>query len=240
MSFAKLAFPRKARLLFVLAVLAGATAACQAPMNSDLPKGAAGYEAIAVDPAQTEITDYLLVPNDEIAVRVYGEPELTNESVIIDAAGKINLALIGDVAAEGKSAGQLATEIEQAYAAQYVRDPRVSVQLKRGHAATIAVEGEVEIPGVFPYEPGQTLLTALALARSPNDAASLSNTIIFRRVGDQKLAGRFDTLAIRAGRMPDPELMPGDIIVVGYSSSRGALLDFIRTIPVIGYFRPLP
>ena len=40
--------------------------------------------------------------------------------------------------------------------------------------------------------------------------------------------------------MPDVALLPGDTVVVGYSSTRGAFLDAVRAIPIIGVFRPYP
>jgi len=45
-----------------------------------------------------------------------------------------------------------------------------------------------------------------------------------------------DVLPARAGRSPDPLVLPGDVIVVGYSRVRGLYLDFLKTAPIIGAF----
>ena len=214
-------------------------AACQTPLNPVVPDGQAGYDAVAVDPATTLPVRYTLAPGDVIAVRVFDEPELSVEEIALDNAGNVTLPLVGEVRAVGLSAAEFAAAVEAAYAANVLRDPRVSVIVRQGRGRTIAVEGEVEQPGVFPYVEGQTLLSALALAQSPTDTAKLDEVMIFRTVDGQQTAGRFDLRAIRGGRMPDVALVSGDVIVVGYSSLRGAWQDVLRAVPVFGIFRPI-
>lgn len=219
--------------------LAALVAACQPPLDPVVPAGEAGYAAVAVPEGAGLPTRYELGAGDVISVRVYEEEDLSLEEIAVDNAGVISLPLIGDVRAAGSTASELASAIEAAYASRYLRDPRVSVAIKQARVRTIAVEGEVEQPGVFPYSEGQTLLTALALARSPTETAELDEIMIFRTVGGERAAGRFDLQAIRGGRMPDVALLPGDVIVVGYSSLRGAYLDALRALPVLGIFRPI-
>lgn len=216
-------------------------AACQPALDPVMPAGSAGYEALAASAgpgAEEAAGPYQLGAGDTIAVRVYEEPELTVEEIALDNGGVVSLPLIGDVAAAGLTATQLARTIEDAYRANYLRDPRVSVIIREGRERTIAVEGEVEQPGVFPFVEGQTLLSALALARSPTETAKLDEVMVFRTIGANRQAARFDVQAIRGGRAPDLALQPGDLVVVGYSSLRGAYQDFVRAIPVLGIFRP--
>lgn len=213
-------------------------AACQQGNDPVVPMGDAGYAAIATPGATPQLERYALAPGDVISVRVFDEAELSVEEIALDNAGIVSLPLIGDVRAAGLTATELANAIEAAYAADYVRDPRVAVLVKKTQIRTIAVEGEVAQPGVYPFAEGQTLLTALALGRSPTEKAKLDEIMIFRTVDGQRMAGRFDVRAIRGGRMPDVPLLPGDTVVVGFSSTRGAFLDAIRALPVIGIFRP--
>lgn len=224
--------------VLTLGVLA-LTAACQRPMNPVVPAGQAGYDAVSVDRSEIGVQSYDLAPGDKISVRVYGEPDLSVSELVIDNAGYVNLPLIGEVRAGGQSAAELSQAVEAAYATEYLRDPRVNIVVLQGRMRTIAVEGEVEQPGVFPYSEGQTLLSALALARSPTETAKLDEVIIFRTVGTERLAGRFDLQDIRGGRSPDVPLLSGDVVVVGYSTVRGAYLDVVRAIPVFGIFRPI-
>ena len=213
--------------------------ACQKPLDPVVPAGQAGYDAVAVDAEQVTPKSYALAAGDKIAVQVYGEPELSVSELAIDNAGNVSLPLIGEVRAAGYSSAELSRIVEAAYAADFIRDPRVNVVVLQGKVRTIAIEGEVEQPGVFPFTEGQTLLTALALARSPTETAKLDEVMIFRTVNGQQSAGRFDLRDIRGGRAPDVPLVAGDIVVVGYSTVRGAYLDIVRAIPVFGVFRPI-
>ncbi len=231
--------PRRMIAAFAAAA-ALALGGCESGADPIVPSGDAGYAAIAVDRSAAAPQRYALAPGDIVSVRVYDEAELSVDEIALDNAGVVSLPLIGDVRAAGRTATELAQTIEAAYAADYVRDPRVSVLVKKTQVRTIAVEGEVELPGVYPYTDGQTLLTALALARSPTEKAKLDEVMIFRTVGDERMAGRFDAQAIRGGRMPDVALLPGDTVVVGFSSARGIFLDAVRALPVIGIFRPWP
>jgi polysaccharide export outer membrane protein len=60
--------------------------------------------------------------------------------------------------------------------------------------------------------------------------------LVFRMMDGERYGGRFDLTDIRAGRAPDPIILSGDTIVVGYSAVRGVYLDFLRTAPILGAF----
>lgn len=214
-------------------------AGCHRGIEPVMPAGQAGYDAVSIDPEQSFPSRYTLAPGDRIAVRVYGETELSVPEIVLDNTGVVSLPLIGDVRAIGSTATEFARQIEAAYAAEYLRDPLVTVIILESRPLTVAVEGEVEQPGIYPFKDGQTLLSALAEARSPTESAKLDEIIIFRTVGEQKLAGRFDLRDIRGGRSPDVNLIPGDVIVVGFSSRRAAFLDVVRVLPIVGFFRPI-
>ena len=99
-----------------------------------------------------------------------------------------------------------------------------------------AVEGDVREPGVFEALPGATLLSALAQAKSPTNTASLSQVMVFRTVGGQRMGARFSLSQIRGGSAPDPQILAGDTIVVGHSSSKGAWREFLLAAPAFNLF----
>jgi polysaccharide export outer membrane protein len=223
----------------LLAALLGALAlaACQPSLKSELPIGPAAYQSInATTQPAAQTGPYLLRPGDRISVSVYQEQELNQPEITIDEAGMISLPLVGEVKAAGRSTGDLAAQIQQAYGQRYLRDPQVNVALKEARARTYSVEGEVAKPGQFVFEPGNTLLTAVAVAGSPLREAKLDEVLVFRNVNGQRMGGRFDLTAIRAGREPDPQILPGDVIVVGFSSLRGAYRDILQAAPLLGLF----
>lgn len=231
------------RLRGILAIIQASIAcvalsACQPPIDPVVPAGSDGYTAIA-NAGATAPERYTLEPGDQLTIKVFDEPELSQEEVAIDNAGNLSLPLIGDMRAAGSSATELARAIETAYGDRYLRNPRVSVAIKKARARTVSVEGQVNQPGIYPYHEGDTLLTALAQARSPTDVAKLDQVLVFRMVEGERYGGQFDLQAIRGGRMPDLALAPGDVIVVGYSSLRGAYKDILQTAPLVGVLRPI-
>ena len=221
------------------AVIAAALlAGCQSGIEPVVPAGTDAYAAIAVDPAETEMAAarYGLRGGDVVSVAVFQEPELSRDGIALDAAGNINLPLLGEIRAGGLTTGELARLIERSYAAQYLRDPRVAVYLDESVRDMVSVEGEVELPGMYEYRDGLTLLSSLALARSPTEVARLDQVVIFRDVGGERMGGVFNVEAIREGRMPDPAMRPGDVVVVGYSAVQGRYRDFLRAAPILGIF----
>jgi len=223
-----------------LAVLicAAALAGCQPSLKSTLPQGPAAYDSIggATPPAPAS---YLLRVGDKVAVNIFQEEELSQDAVQIDAAGMISLPLVGELQAAGLSTPQLSREIETAYGARFLRNPQANVVLLEARPRTVSVEGQVTRPGVYEMEPGYTLLSAMALAGSPSDQAKLDEVLVFRTVDGQRLGGRFDLTEIRSGRMPDPQLVPGDVVVVGFSSLRGIYRDILQLAPLVGTFAVL-
>jgi polysaccharide export outer membrane protein len=225
----------RGRLAILLGVIV--LAACQPSLKSELPQGPAAYETIGPVAAQPQT--YLLRPGDKVSVAIYQEEELSQASLLVDEAGKITLPLIGEIQAAGLSASQLSRGIEAAYGQRYLRDPRANVVLLEVRPRTISVEGQVVRPGVYELQQGYTLLSAMALSGSPTEQAKLDEVLVFRTVDGQRLGGRFDLTEIRSGRMPDPQLAAGDVIVVGFSSVRGIYRDILQAIPALGTFAVL-
>ena len=150
-------------------------------------------------------------------------------------AARVGVAL-GDVEAGGRTPAQLRDEIARLLATRYIRNPQVVVGIAERHKGTFTVEGEVRDAGRFEATPEMTLLGAVALAHSPNNVANLSNVIVLRNVKGQRMAARFDLHDVRAGRAPDPQIIAGDTVVVGYSIARGAWREFLQSTPLFNIF----
>lgn len=210
-------------------------AACQPQLHPEVPAGAAAYDVLSAANAD-QSGAYLLHSGDVVTVNVFQEPDLTQEEVAIDGSGNLYLPLIGEIRAEGLSQGELSQQIEQAYANGYLRNPRVAVVVKQALSATVSVEGDVMQPGVYTIQPGATLLTAMALARSPTRTAKMDQVLVFRMVNGQRMGARFDLTDIRSGTAPDPQILPGDVVVVGFSRVRGVWRDILEAAPLFNIF----
>ena len=225
---------------FAVSSLCGALlalAACAGTRPTGLPHGAAAYQvvppapAIAPPPAARP-----LQAGDAIAVQVYREPDLGVDKAVLDEVGNIQLPLIGEVRAAGRTPTELSTAIATRLGERYLRDPRVTVSLVGTVPRTVTVEGQVAAPGMFPLGRNDTLLTSLARAGSPTQLAQLDEVVVFRTVNGQRMGGVFDVRQIRAGAAPDPQILDGDLVVVGYSQVKGAYRDFLMATPLLNLF----
>jgi polysaccharide export outer membrane protein len=105
---------------------------------------------------------YLLGSGDQLRIITFGEDQLTGE-FSVDDQGKIDLPLLGNVQAAGLTPQGLGKQIAQGLNHTGVtRDASVAVQVLAYRP--IFVLGEVAKPGQYAYQPGMTMLTAVAVA----------------------------------------------------------------------------
>ena len=207
-------------------------------LGSTLPRGATAYNVIPIKSTSQVTEDYRIGPLDALDITVLQEPELSTKGTPVDAFGNVNLPLVGDVRAGGKTASELAKEVAAKFGERYLRNPQVSVVVSKPVAQKVVVQGEVAQPGVYPIEGPTTLLGALALAKGETELASLSEVAVFRTVNGQRMGAMFDVNSIRRGQAQDPEIRSNDLVIVGYSQSRRMWRDLRSFIPILNIFQP--
>ena len=82
-----------------------------------------------------------------------------------------------------------------------------------------------------------SLLQAIALAQGLDRVADPSAVIIFRQVNNRRMAAKFDLRQIRGGKVSDPALLAGDIVMVDQSATRSTLRDLNESIGLSGLFK---
>ena len=217
-------------------MLITALAGCARTYPSAVAGGSAGYTAIAKPITSVYSSQYPIQPGDKIRVVVYQEPDLSADPVLVDPSGNISLPLVGEIHAAGLTPASLNAQITAALGRRYLRHPDVTVSMVEAVERTVSIEGEVKQPGVYPITPQTTLLSALAMARSPTNIAKLDEVLIFRTVDGHRMGGRFDVAMIRAGRADDPQILPDDLVMVGYSRVQGGYRDLLSAAPLLGLF----
>ena len=182
-------------------------------------------------------TENRIGPADTIDVSVFQAPEL-NRSVQVDAAGLISLPLIGNYKAGGKTVREAETEIAGRYGARYLQSPQVSVALKDSPTRRVTIEGAVNKPGVYPQVGRGSLMQTVAVGGGLQYVGSTSGVVIFRMVEGKRISASYDLASIRDGKEVDPEVYPGDIVVVGESAIKSTLRDIGTVAPIAGMARP--
>lgn len=184
----------------------------------------------------TAPANYRINPLDVLRISVFGEPELTFQTLPVDPNGQIVLPMIGSVRAEGRTAQELSAQIADALR-RYLRQPEVAVNVAEFTSQKVTIEGAVKTPGVYQALSDMTLMDAIAMGQGIGDNSKQDEIVVFRRQDGQRYVARFDLNAITRGEAPDPRIQSGDIIVVGYSASRRFFSDSLAILPAaVGIF----
>ena len=168
---------------------------------------------------------------DKVSVSVYGIPELS-QSTQIDAAGRISVPLAGQFIAAGLTPEELSRQITTRLRQRFVRNPQVAVNVDETASQVVTIDGQVAEPGVYPVVGRMTLVRAIASAKGTAEFAKLDDVVVFRTVGDRKMAALYNLSAIRRGAYEDPEIYANDTIVVGDSPSRRLFRDILQASPL--------
>lgn len=160
----------------------------------------------------TENARAALGPGDVFEVRVYGEPDLSGV-YRVGSDGSIDFPLVGKVMAERRTGPEVTHEISERLAA-YVKRPQVSIFVKEFNANKVFVFGEVQKPGTFPFEDGMNIIQAITLAGGFGKLADKDGTFVTRRQDGKEQRLEVSVNAIGEGKVPNFELLPGDIVYV--------------------------
>ncbi len=171
---------------------------------------------------------YRIGPFDVLVVDVFGFEELNAREIQVDAAGNIALPIAGSVNVGGRTPSEAMSAIAQQMRAGYVRDPKVSINLKESVSQYVTIDGQVGQPGNYPMVGDMTLMRSIAAARGSNEFAKLNDVVLFRTVNGKKMVALYDLGAIRRGDYPDPQVYARDLVVVGDSPARRLLRDIIQ------------
>lgn len=207
-------------------------------LSPTLQQGAAAYAITGIPSQSVPESQYKIFPGDALTVNVLYEPDVSLASAKVDSNGDIQLPLIGNLHVAGRTVQDVASYVETRLGAHYLRNPRVTVNVASFSRQNVTVEGQVIHPGVYDIPNSSTLLQTLALAQGPTRVAALNQVIVFRTVDGRRMGGVFDVRRIRYGYEPDPTILAGDVVVVGFSEVKGAFRDFLTAAPAFAGFRP--
>lgn len=180
---------------------------------------------------------YKIAPMDMLTIKVYSAADLSGD-YLVDLAGHISLPLVGEVEAVNLTTAELDEKLTRVLGQKYFENPDVAVAIKQSTAHVVTVDGAVQSGGQFPVNGPLTLIQAVSLAKGTTEDANARRIAVFRTVGGQRQAAAFDLTAIRRGQAPDPQIYPGDIVVVDGSSIKAAQKQILQSIPLLSIFRP--
>ncbi len=144
--------------------------------------------------------DYLIGPGDNVSINVWRNPEVSM-TVPVRPDGKITTPLVEDLPASGKTATELARDIEKALA-KFIQQPVVTV-IVTGFVGTygeqIRVIGQAARPQALPYRRDMSLMDVLIAVGGVTEFASGNKASVIRKVD-----GKLQNMSVR----------PGDVLVI--------------------------
>src|SRR5262249_48655869 len=152
-------------------------------------------------------------------------------TVEVAESGTVQLPLIGETPAAGKTAEEVENDITSKLET-YLQHPQVRVTIKEYKSRSVTVMGTIG-NGVYPLTGETTLMQIVAKAGGFKDNAD-ETALIVRKSGGKTMAAWFDVSEIEHGNAQDPVLQSGDTIVGGKSYIKGAYNLFLKALPVAG------
>jgi polysaccharide export outer membrane protein len=146
---------------------------------------------------------YLLGPGDDVRIITFGDTTLSG-TFGVDETGDIAMPLLGPVKAAG-----LTTDALQGVVMGELRRRKLfnapSVVIEVSTRRPVFVLGEVQKPGQYPYQPGMTVVSAVAIAGGYTYRAVKQRVEVARVTQHGQVKGQAD---------PDAAVQAGDVITV--------------------------
>jgi len=174
-------------------------------------------QASSSSPTEFIAGDYLIGPGDNVNINVWRNPEVSI-TVPVRPDGKITTPLVEDLMASGKSATQLARDIEKTLE-KYIQQPVVTVIVTGfvgPYDQQIRVIGQAARPQALPYRQGMSLMDVLIAVGGITDYAAGNKARIVRTIGgkQEKLPVRLQDLIRDGDISANMAMRPGDVLVI--------------------------
>jgi protein involved in polysaccharide export with SLBB domain len=174
---------------------------------------------------------YILGPDDEIVVSVYGYSEKTY-NLRVDEKGEVYIPNVGPILVSGLSIEQAGEKIRARLAATIYRainSGRTKVQVSLGKIKSIRVTviGQANKPGTFTVSSLTTLYNVLYLCGGPTALGSYRQIEIIRGNQEKRTADLYDFL-VNGSQKDNILLQEGDVIRIPYYKNRVTLSGNVK------------
>lgn len=164
---------------------------------------------VATDPASA-VANYVVQPGDALSVLIWGWPTQTDKlegRFPVESDGRVYLPVLGAVTVAGKTTERVQAELRERLAAEQRQAVIVIEPL-----FAVAVNGEVRLPSVYDFHPGQTVFDAISRSGGFTQDADREQVLLVRAgVGQHLVAPTAGELAALLARTP---LQSGDRLQV--------------------------
>ena len=142
---------------------------------------------------------YSMRSGDQLEIIVYGHDDISTSSqtgasgmvasnysvsgrnvYVVRPDGKLDFPLIGEVDVDGKSVTQVREELTVRLT-EYIKNPRVSVNISKWGTTRVYVLGEVKTPGLYELDKSRRVLDAIGKAGAYTKDAAKRNVFLIHQ-----------------------------------------------------------
>jgi polysaccharide export outer membrane protein len=191
-------------------------------------------EASIVAYVNNFFTTTRLGPEDVLTVDVFDQPNYSRANITVPPNGRINYPVIGQVMVAGRAIEEIEKEITERLS-EYIREPKVTVQLVQVHSMKYMVVGDVATPGIYEMTRRMTVNEALAKAGDVSRYGDMKNISVLRmQPNGQTTPIPVNIHEVRRGKAQDVFLIPGDTIVV--PGNKFKTIEKVMSVATLGYW----
>jgi protein involved in polysaccharide export with SLBB domain len=161
------------------------------------------FNSISNVEAQNSQNEYVLGTGDQIQITVFGQLDLRVETRLSNV-GVIRYPFLGDIGLLGKTVNEVENVIDEGLRGYYLVNPSVSVTIIEYRP--FFIDGAVNKPGGYPYQPGLTIDKAAALAGGYTKRAAKDKYVIRRNINETEVDLELSDI--------ETFVLPGDIVTV--------------------------
>jgi polysaccharide export outer membrane protein len=179
--------------------------------------------SFSAEPAAVETSSYVLKANDLVRLAVFNEVALSCQTKVLQT-GEAMFPLIGPVKVAGLTLSDAMEKVRVLYDADYLVDPKLTLNVDEYALQQVSVLGSVKAPGEIPIPSSGKLDMAAALATAGGllETADPSQISLTRADGGSRV---FSLASIQQGnKVP---LAPGDRIIVAQSRFVNQSVTFV-------------
>jgi polysaccharide biosynthesis/export protein len=173
------------------------------------PQALAGQTAVDRNQAQA-VASYVVQPGDVLSLTIWGYPSPADKlegRFPVEANGRVYLPVVGQVDVAGKTTERVQAEVRQRIAAEQSQAV-ISIE----PFFVVGVNGEVHLPNVYDFRPGQTVFDAVVRAGGYTLEADRKKLLLVRDGQPQTVeADDANELATQLAQMP---LRSGDRLLI--------------------------
>lgn len=152
---------------------------------------------------------------DSLTITVWQHKDLSITTTV-DEDGTIEYLFLGSIPVEGKTVADLKEILRKGISENYIVDPKIDITIDKA-SLNFFITGEVQKPGTYAFQPGMTVLQAIAMAGGFTDYASKDIKIVRKGNDGKEKEIKIKTKKfLRAtDKREDSKLHVDDILVAG-------------------------